>query len=303
MQYIKINKNDAGQRVDRFIEKFVPKMPYSMIQKFIRSDRVLVNDKRVEADTILKEGQTLFLYMYDDFVEKFQYDSLNIFSNNPIDIVYKDKNIMVLNKPENYLTHQSDQGEEDNLLDDFISYLIDHNLYVPEEEATFTPAFANRLDYNTSGLILGAINRQALEDLNYLFKKRKINRYYLAFVEGLVEDQKIQKKLSRDESSFKTVIDSSGKKAETNIEELYEISGNSVIEAELITGRTHQIRAHLAGIGHPLMGDRKYGGKAYYHGPNLMSYKVKFLDNNTSLEYLSGRVIEIKKEDFLLNLE
>lgn len=303
MQYIKINKNDAGQRVDRFIEKFVPKMPYSMIQKFIRSNRVLVNDKRVEPDTILKEGQTIFLYMYDDFVEKFQYDSLNLFSNNPIDIVYKDKNIIILNKPENYLTHQSDQGQEENLLDDFISYLIDHELYIPEEEATFIPAFSNRLDYNTSGLILGAINRQALEDLNYLFKERKINRYYLAFVEGLVEDQKIKKKLLRDEDSFKTVIDSSGKKAETIIKKLYEINGNSVIEAELITGRTHQIRAHLAGVGHPLMGDSKYGGKANYHGPNLIAYKVRFLDNNTSLKYLSGKVIEIKKEEFLLNLK
>lgn len=304
MQYIKINENDAGQRVDRFISKFVPKMPYSMIQKFIRSDRVLLDEKRVEADTILKEGQVLFLYMYDDFVEKFQYpETLTLFSNNPLDIVYKDSNIMILNKPANYLTHQSDEGGDENLLDDFISYLIDHDLFFPEEELTFTPGFANRLDFSTSGLILGALNRQALEDLNELMRNRKIKRYYLAYVEGFVKDQKIKKSLARNEEDFKTDIDPEGKKAETIISHLYEIEGNSVIEAELITGRTHQIRAHLASIGHPLMGDVKYGGKRNYYGRNLMAYKIDFAPNNTSLSYLSNRNIEIQQEKFFLELE
>ena len=260
MREIKVEKNDSEQRLDRFLMKYLPKAPSHLLQKYIRKKRIKVNKKRAQADQILKEGDQIYFYIYEEELTKYEVNRKREIKNIQLDVVFENEDICIMNKPVDKLSHpasKEDYGK--TMVDDFISYLILKKEYFPRMEKTFVPALANRLDRNTSGLIVGCKNKEALSYYNDLFKDRKVKKYYRSICKGKMKDQKIQLSLTKDEEKNKVLIHKEGKKALTLVKVLESNPDFSYIEIELITGRTHQIRAHLSEIGHPLIGDQKYG--------------------------------------------
>ncbi|MDO5715950.1 MAG: RluA family pseudouridine synthase [Tissierellia bacterium] len=297
MKHLKITKNDADQRLDRFLGKYLPKMKSSMIQKYIRKKRIKVNKKRAKPQDTLREGDIVNIYIYDEVLEKYQDKREYKAENFDLDIIYEDEHILVINKDRGVLTHaasKEDYGK--NLTDYMISYLIKTGEYLPRIEKSFTPAFANRLDRNTSGIVVAGKDSDALKKLNDIFKDREITKIYETFVQGKIKDQEINLSLEKNEQDNQVVISSEGKKARTKVKCIENYKNYSLIEVDLITGRTHQIRAHLGAIGHPVYGDTKYGGKKQeVAGQILHCRSVIFHEIDGELSYLSGKKFTAKR--------
>lgn len=262
MREIIIEENDGEQRLDRFLKKYLPKAPTHLLQKFIRTKKIKVNKKRAQADQMLKVGDQLNIYIYDEILEKYEVHKEIEMRKVNLDILYEDKDICLMNKSVDMLSHPAsaeDYGK--TVVDHFVTYLIIQEEYIPRKEKTFVPALANRLDRNTSGIIMGCKNAASLKYYNDLFKERKINKIYRTICKGRVRDQSIDDSLTKDGDLNKVRIDVHGKESLTKVRTLYTNGQFSYVEIELITGRTHQIRAHLSSIGHPLIGDIKYGDR------------------------------------------
>lgn len=295
MKQIVINKNDAGQRLDKFLTKYLVNLPQSMLYKSLRKNCVRVNGKHVrDGSFMLNENDVLSLYMSDEF---FPVTDFTAGSSN-IDIVYEDENIILINKPSGTVVHADDRGTEDTLLSRMQSYLYEKGEYDPKSEQSFAPAFCNRLDRNTSGLIIGAKNAAALRIINEKIRNREIRKFYMCIAEGEMSGSgELSAHLTRGNkkvSVMDTETDGS-KPIKLKYSVLKTKNNLSLLEIELETGRTHQIRAQLAAQGHPLSGDRKYGaknsGKMF-----LTSYKLKFdfISDADILNYLSGKEFQIK---------
>ena len=279
MKSITLTKNDAGQRLDKFLQKSY-KMPVSLMYKYIRKKRIRINGKHPKENVILNEGDVLELYINDELLTE---KPLNIGRTGRLDIVYEDENIIIMDKPKGLLCH----GEGDTLLDRMTSYLVRKGEYKPKEQLSFAPALCNRLDRNTAGLLIGAKNAQALRAVNEKIKSREIKKYYLCLCYGAPKDKQgiLESYLEKDESINKvTILDtptSDSKVIRTGYKVLKEKDGFSLMEIELFTGRSHQIRAQLQKIGCPIVGDKKYAlsknnKKAPFEGQALYSYKLTF---------------------------
>lgn len=307
MKEFDISKNDSGQRLDKFIGKSVPSLPQSLMYKYIRLKRIKVNGKRAEISTRLSEGDKVQMYLNDEFFAevKGNYDFLKASKN--IKVVFEDENILLLDKPVGLLSHPDEGEYNDTLITRAKRYLYEKGEYDPKAENSFAPALVNRIDRNTAGIVIAAKNSESLRILNEKLKEREIEKYYLLAVHGVIKKKEgtLVSYMTKDESKNKvTVFDRQvpgSKEMKTKYRVLDTFGGLSLVEAELMTGRTHQIRAQFASVGHPLVGDGKYGTNAInkslgYKKQFLYSYKLKFAFKSDAgiLNYLNNKEFEIE---------
>ena len=311
MKEFVIGTNDAGQRLDRFLAKTVPLLPASLAQKYIRIKRIKRNGARAERDTRLETGDVLQLYINDEFFDKPREDNAFLTVATPkINILYEDDHILLVDKRPGLAVHPHDGAEYGRTLIDHIqAYLYQTKQWNPRGENAFTPALCNRIDRNTGGIVIAAKTAEALRVMNQKIKDREIDKRYLAIVEGVPRPQKGSLKgyLFKDAKKNKVFVTDTpqpgAKTCQTNYITLASRQDLSLVECELITGRTHQIRAQFAHAGHPLLGDGKYGKLDKKYDRNyqaLYSYKLTFTFTTDAgnLNYLKGKTFQVEKVDF-----
>ncbi len=317
MRELKIGKNDSGQRLDKFITKTLD-LPTSLLYKSIRLKKIKVNRKRAENNTILCEGDTVQCFLAEEFFEK-KVTKESFESITPhLDIVYEDENILLLNKRPGVSVHEDEDGSTNTLITHVQAYLYAKGEYRPEDEQSFAPALCNRIDRNTGGIVIAAKNAEALRVMNEKIKRREIDKFYLAAVHGIPEPQSATIRaylIKDDKNNLVKVYDKNPPRGAKEIITKYKVvarrADSALVEVELLTGRTHQIRAHMAHIGHPLIGDGKYGiNKADrargYKYQALYSYRLKFsfdTSETTALDYLCGKEFSISKKDIYFTSE
>ena len=312
MKEFQIGPNDAGQRLDRFLAKAVPLLPASLAQKYIRIKRIKRNGGRVERDTRLEAGDVLQLYINDEFFDKPREDNAYLTVAVPkLNIVYEDEHILLVDKRPGLAVHPHDGAEYGRTLIDHIqSYLYQKKEWRPREENAFTPALCNRIDRNTGGIVIAAKTAEALRVLNQKIKDREMDKRYLAIVEGTPKPREGSLKgyLFKDAKKNRVFVtdtpQTGAKSCQTNYKVLSSNNGLSLVECELITGRTHQIRAQFAHAGHPLLGDGKYGKLDKRFDRNyqaLYSYRLTFTftTDGEELSYLNGKSFAVKDVDFV----
>lgn len=335
MREIKIGKNDANQRVDKFLTKTLINLSGSLLYKFLRTKRIKLNGKKCEANVKLNQGDILTFYISDEFfpaneIEGFEKYSLPSFNLSEDEIAYEDENIIIIDKKSGVTVHSGELNEQKNskgneiyLLDKLIGYLYKKKEYIPENENSFCPALCNRLDRNTAGLVIAAKNAETLRIMNQKIRDRELRKIYYCEVEGTFDKRSatlsdfhykdkasnrvyIFKSREKAKSAFRARYDDDIKTVVTKYKVIDHNKDTSLVEIELVTGRTHQIRAHMAFYGHPLIGDGKYGK---VHSKNktdmqqhLYSYSVEFIFSTDSgiLSYLDGKKICGKPKEFML---
>lgn len=298
MRKLKISKNDAGQRLDRFLRKFYAKARLGEIQKALRNKKIRINGSRAYPYSNLQEDDELYIFLPDKLLDSWEHNKVIYRIQSELKIHFEDENILIVYKPVGELTHPAspkDYGK--TLIDRVISYLIETDAYVPRLERSFVPAVCNRLDRNTEGLVLAAKNANALRIMNAALREGCIHKFYRTLVWGRVEeDVTLVAKLSKDGEKNQVKISDEGKDIVTKIHVMERFREMTDLEIELITGRTHQIRAHLASTHHPILGDPKYRNRAkhcieqHLRGQVLVSYRLEF-DKIPGYHY-DGLVVE-----------
>ncbi len=297
MKTFNINENDAGQRLNKFIEKTYFSMPLSLMYKNIRKKNIKVNRKSSKPQYILKLGDIVSVYGLDEFFKAKHY-TVNAKDGFSLNIVYEDKNILVVYKGKGVKSHPN-SSLKDSLIDNIIKYLIFKGEYIPENENSFVPSLCGRLDVNTSGLIMAGKNANALRSLNELNRQGRIKKTYICTVEGiLTKNREVlvgywNKDTAKNKAFITSKAYSTSKKVITEYILLKQLKNKAVVKVLLHTGRSHQIRAQMAKIGHPIVGDFKYGSK--YKVPQKLScVELEFESKNSFFEYLNGKKIALK---------
>ncbi len=312
MKELTIRKNDAGQRLDRFVGKAVPLLPESLLQKYIRLKRIKVNGKGSKREVRLCEGDTLQLYINDEFFERPTEENSYLKVGTPrLNIVYEDDNILLADKKPGVLCHSAGKWDYNTLIANIQAHAFQQGDWRPREENSFAPALCNRIDQNTGGIVIAAKNAEALRILNEKIRTREIDKYYLCTVLGTPRPKsaRLEGYIFKDAQKNQVYVydhpKPGAKTAVTEYSTLCSRSGLSLVRCRLFTGRTHQIRALMAHAGYPLLGDGKYGSERQNRsygekGQLLYSYRLDFAfeTDGGMLEYLNGKSFQVESVPF-----
>ena len=313
MEILKANANDAGQRLDKFLSKRYKSMPQSLLYKYIRTKRIKLNGKRAKENRLRADGDEITLYIPDEFTGGSRRDEAFLRLSPRLRVAYEDENILIADKKAGMLVHSDDGSEGDTLIDHIKAYLYRNGEYDPTAENSFAPALCNRIDRNTAGLVIAAKNAEALRDMNATIRDRGISKLYLAACHGFFEKKQgimtayLEKNAAENKVFVRTKAGENTKTAALRYRVIDENRAEklSLVEIELLTGRTHQIRVQMADSGHPLLGDGKYAvnkddRRQGYTYQALCSYMLAFEKPQGSLSYLAGKTVRADKPDFLV---
>lgn len=305
MKTLVVKENDAGQRIDKLLLKTYSNLPVSMMYKGIRTKKIKLNGKRCSISDKVNAGDIITLYLNDEFLESGGADYDFLSAPGKIDIVYEDENVILINKPAGLLVHPDKSESRDTLVSRVKHYLYEKGEYDPDFENSFAPALVNRLDRNTGGIVIAAKNAVSLRILNQKLKDGEIRKFYLCIACGILNRKEdilegyLDKDGDKNIVSIRNYAQDGSRGIMTKYRVIGEKNGFSLLDIELMTGRSHQIRAHLASIGHPILGDRKYGfdgvnRKTGFNNQALCSYRLVFDFKNSGgedniLDYLAGR--------------
>lgn len=302
MQSLIVSKNEAGQRLDKLLSKYLNLAEKSFLYKMMRKKNITLNGRKCEGSEKLAEGDEVKLFLSDETIEKFSQVKLQKVKKVSLNIIYEDEHILLVNKPAGMLSQKARDSDE-SLVEYMIDYLVSSGQLSKDQLRSFRPSVCNRLDRNTSGLVVGGKSLPGLQLMSASFKDRSIHKYYQCVVKGQISDkQVITGYLTKSEATNQVTVYKQEVPGSAPIVTEYEPvkwqEGYTLLKVTLITGRTHQIRAHLSSIGHPIVGDYKYGdsrvneeAKKLYHIQSqlLHSYQVTFPKLPEPLAYLSGR--------------
>lgn len=313
MRQFTITENEAGQRLDKFLHKYMAGAPSSFFYKMLRKKNITLNGKKAEGNERLLKGDQIRLFLSDETIRNFQggmpssdeyeqaYRSLS-----GIWVVYEDDDILIMNKPENILSQKAKEGDI-SLNEWMIGYLLVNGGCEKEQLSTFKPSICNRLDRNTCGLVIGAKSLPGSQYMNELLRTRQVKKFYRLLVKGHVDkEEMLEGYLIKDEvkNQVRLVPGGAGGEAsfiKTRYYPIRHFEDKTLVEAELVTGRSHQIRLHMAGIGHPILGDYKYGDRKWndqykqkYRIGSQMLYacRLEFGVCRPPFEALSKKVVE-----------
>ncbi len=273
MRTIQFGENDAGRRVDAFLFRLLPTAPKSLVYKYIRTGKIKIDGKKPKPeDRVLKGSELRYFGDESLLIARPAEEKMA----GEVVILYENEHIVLLYKPTQLASQPDERHRSDTLVDRFVAYLQKTGAYQPEQEHGFTPAICNRLDFNTSGIVIGAKTLPALRAMNEQIRKGTVRKFYICRVSGRPNPPAgtIRARLSKDAKTNKSRIADDGKRAETRYETLESDGKSSLLEVELFSGRSHQIRVHMQSIGCPLLGDAKYGKGG--HGQALCAYKIHF---------------------------
>lgn len=303
MKEIQITEKEQNQRLDKFLMKYFNTAPKSFVYKMLRKKRIKYNKQKAQGGEMLQCGDVLCMYLSEETIDSFMEEKTLLPSKRHFGIVYEDNNVLVVLKPAGLLTHPEKPEDKDTLIDQILFYLFEKGEYIPNKESSFTPAVCNRLDRNTSGIVLAGKNLMAVQTLNECIASHRLEKFYLALVKGTIKkpgevDSFLSKNTDGNQVHVSSQNTEGAKRALTKFRPLASANGYTLLEVSLITGKSHQIRVHLSSIGHAIVGDRKYGDesvnrlfKEKYGLSNqfLHAHKVIWQQEGSPLDYLKNQ--------------